>query len=309
MKKIFSFLLMALFSASMFAGSVTVKSTFTKATVPADNKVTDLEGKVTWNIATTVGDNSAGDPTYGTGASNKIECLKFGNKGTQYFSKVEFSTDYFKDYNVTSVKAYIVNNGKKVGTLTAKQGSVTIGSEEKEITNSAWVELTATGTKGAGGTLTVSYEVAQAFYISYIEVTYESDGDTPDPVAANFCQTEVGHLMEATAAQDSYVLLSIGSKNGKTIVRIDQDAAKNTAMFDYLQVTGLTQTGEDVAEGGATAMAVEFDTPALTNDSMTLEVLWSTVNWPGRWMVQNIRVAVAECESAVLRASYSYYLR
>lgn len=285
----------------MFAAPVTVKSTFTKATVPADNKVTDLEGKVTWNIATTVGDNSGGDPTYVTGKSNSIECLKFGNKGTQYFSKVEFSTDYFKDYNVTSVKAYIVNNGKKVGTLTAKQGSVTIGSEEKEITNSAWVELTATGTKGAGGTLTVSYEVAQAFYISYIEVTYEAgEGGGSTPVVANFCQTEVGHLMDAAPAQDSYVLLSIGSKNGKTIVRVDQDAAKNTAMFDYLQVTGLKSVGEDVAEGGATAMAVEFDTPALTNDSMTLEILWSTINWPGRWMVQNIRVAVAECEYAVI---------
>ena len=93
MKKIFSFLVMALFSASMFAGSVTVKSTFTKATAPADNKVTDLEGKVTWNIATTVGDSSAGDPTCVTGTSYKIECLKFGDKGTRYFSKVEFSTD------------------------------------------------------------------------------------------------------------------------------------------------------------------------------------------------------------------------
>lgn len=300
MKKIFSFLVMALFSASMFAGSVTVKSTFTKTTAPADNKVTDLEGKVTWNIATTVGDNSAGDPTYGTGASCKIECLKFGNKAKQYFSKVEFSTDYFKDYNVTSVKAYIINNAKKEGTLTAKQGSVTIGSEKKEITNSAWVELTATGTKGAGGTLTVSYEVAQAFCISYIEVTYESDGNTPEPVVANYCKTEVGHFANPSADPNSFVLLSIGSKGGKTIVRVDQDTEKNTAMFDYLQVTGLAQTGEDVAEGGAAAMAVEFDTPALTNDSMTLEILWSTVNWPGRWMVQNLRVAVAECEYAVV---------
>ena len=300
MKKIFSFLVMALFSASMFAGSVTVKSTFTKATAPADNKVTDLEGKVTWNIATTVGDNSAGDPTYGTGASYKIECLKFGSKATQYFSKVEFSTDYFKDYNVTSVKAYIINNAKKEGTLTAKQGSVTIGSEKKEITNSAWVELTATGTKGAGGTLTVSYEVAQAFCISYIEVTYESDGNTPEPVVANYCQTEIGHFAAENADPNSFVLLSIGSKGGKTIVRVDQDTEKNTAMFDYLQVSGLAQTGEDVAEGGAAAMAVEFDTPALTNDSMTLEILWSTVNWTGRWMVQNLRVAVAECEYAVV---------
>ena len=140
-------------------------------------------------------------------------------------------------------------------------------------------------------------------YLQLISVKFykESNGDTPaEPVVANFCLTEVGHLMEATPAQDSYVLLSIGSKGGKTIVRIDQDGEKNTAMFDYLQVTGLTQTGEDVAEGGVAAMAVEFDTPALTNDSMTLEILWSTVNWPGRWMVQNLRVAVADCQYAVV---------
>ena len=122
----------------------------------------------------------------------------------------------------------------------------------------------------------------------------------PAPAVANFCKTEIGHFAAENADPNSFVLLSIGSKNGKTIVRIDQDGEKNTQMFDYLQVTGLTQTGEDVAEGGAAAMAVEFDTPALTNDSMTLEILWSTVNWPGRWMVQNLRVAVAECEYAVI---------
>ena len=296
MKKILSFLMMALLSVSLFAADVTVKSTFTKATVPADNKVTDLDGKVTWSIATTVG---AGSPTYAVGKST-IECLKFGGSKTEYFSKVEFSTDYFKDYNVTSVALYVKNNGSKVGTLTAKQGDVTIGTKANEAATSDWNVMTATGTKGAGGTLVVTYEVEQASYISYIEVTYEGNGETPDPVVANYCKTEVGHLMEATPAQDSYVLLSIGSKNGKTIVRIDQDEAKNTQMFDYLQVTGLTQTGEDVAEGGAKAMAVEFDTPTPVNDSLTLEILWSTVNWAGRWMVQNLRVAVADCEYAVL---------
>ena len=103
------------------------------------------------------------------------------------------------------------------------------------------------------------------------------------------------------ADPNSFVLLSIGSKGGKTIVRIDQDAAKNTQMFDYLQVTGLATDGADVAEGGATAMAVEFATPDAVNDSITLEILWSTVNWDGRWMVQNVKVpATAACEYAVL---------
>lgn len=125
---------------------------------------------------------------------------------------------------------------------------------------------------------------------------------TPQPAVSPYCQTEVGHLFAENADPNSYILLSIGSKNGKTIVRIDQDAAKNSAMFDYLQVTTLATAGADVAEGGEKAMAVEFDTPAADADgNITLEILWSTVAWPGRWMVQNVKVpATAECEHAVL---------
>ena len=176
MRKIFSLMMVALFSATMFAADpVTVKSTFTKATVPAEDKVTDLEGKVTWDIATVVGDNSGGDPTYGTGKSSGVESLKFGNKGTQHFGKVTMSTNYYKDYNVTSVKLYVLNNGTKEGTLTAKQGDVTIGTAS-ETFGSAWTELEATGKKGNGGKLEVIYEVAQASYWSYIEVTYETAG-------------------------------------------------------------------------------------------------------------------------------------
>ncbi len=173
--------MVTLFSVAMFATDpVTVKSTFTKATAPANNQVTDLAGVVTWNISTTVGE---GEPTYATGKTSNIECIKFGASKSVYFSKVEFSTDYFTNYNVTSVKFYVANNGKKTGTLTAKQGNVTIGTASQEF-GSTWTELTATGTNGAGGTLTVSYEVEQASYVSYIEVTYEvaqSGGGDPDP--------------------------------------------------------------------------------------------------------------------------------
>lgn len=125
---------------------------------------------------------------------------------------------------------------------------------------------------------------------------------TPQPAVFPYCQTEVGHSFAENADPNSYVLLSIGSKNGKTIVRIDQDAAKNSAMFDYLQVTTLATTGADVDAGGEKAMAVEFDTPAADADgNITLEILWSTIAWPGRWMVKNVKVpATAECEHAVL---------
>ncbi len=125
---------------------------------------------------------------------------------------------------------------------------------------------------------------------------------TPQPAVSPYCQTEVGHFLAKNADPNSYVLLSIGSKNGKTIVRIDQDAAKNNAMFDYLQVTGLATAGADVDAGGEKAMAVEFDTPvADANGNITLQILWSTVAWDGCWMVENVQVpATAECEHAVL---------
>lgn len=173
--------MVTLFSVAMFATDpVTVKSTFTKATVPAANKVTDLEDVVTWDIATIVGDDSGGEPTYGTGKSSSVEAIKFGNKGTQYFSKVTLSTGYYNDYNVTSVKLYVLNNGNKAATLTVKQGDVTIGTDSKTF-GTTWTEMVATGTKGNGGTLEVIYEVAQASYWSYIEVTYEAAGGGEDP--------------------------------------------------------------------------------------------------------------------------------
>ena len=177
-----------------------------------------------------------------------------------------------------------------------------------------------------GGKVFEAYQVAPtdgktiAAVGDYVEVigditkyntTYETVGKTgtiaviPEPVEPStptYCQTEVGHFLAENADPNSYVLLSIGSKDGKTIVRIDQDTEKNTQMFDYLQVTGLVTAGADVAEGGEKAMAVEFDTPAADADgNIALEILWSTVNWDGRWMIQNLKVsATTECEHAVL---------
>lgn len=147
--------------------------------------------------------------------------------------------------------------------------------------------------------------------ITKYDTTYETVGKTGtitviaepvEPTTPTYCQTEVGHFLAENADPNSYILLSIGSKDGKTIVRIDQDTEKNTQMFDYLQVTGLVTAGADVTEGGEKAMAVEFDTPAADADgNITLEILWSTIGWEGRWMIQNLKVsATTECEHAVL---------
>lgn len=107
-----------------------------------------------------------------------------------------------------------------------------------------------------------------------------------------YWQKEIGHEAADNANADSYVLLSVYSNGeGKTIVKIEQDAAKNAQLFDYLQVTEKAQTGADVTEGGNTSMQVEFTTPTPDVDgNITLEILWSNVNNPGRWMVQNLKV-------------------
>ena len=167
-KKIFSLFATLLFAGSMMAASLI--STFNKSTDITDlTAVKDVAGVVTWKIVTTVG---AGEPTITKSTSNSVECLKFGNSKSVYFKPVVFSTDYFKDVHVTKVVVNLVNNGAKEGTFTAKQGSVTIGSESKNFGNTAWVALTASGAEGQGGTLELTYSVEQAFYISSIEVTY-----------------------------------------------------------------------------------------------------------------------------------------
>ena len=282
MKKLFTLFAAVLFAGSMMAAEVEIAN----ATFNGKNAT-----------------YTAGWTTTGTGVS-RTDCVVIGKDENITSPSIDLSA--YKSISITfKARRYgslsgskatisVAYGGAELGTIDVTSSSVgdVSGSIDYNVPDglaaSSFV-FTCTNATSAGST--------HGAGIGAITITGNTGGES---VAANFCLTEVGHLMEATPAQDSYVLLSIGSKGGKTIVRIDQDGEKNTAMFDYLQVTGLTQTGEDVAEGGVAAMAVEFDTPALTNDSMTLEILWSTVNWPGRWMVQNLRVAVAECEYAVI---------
>ena len=189
---------------------------------------------------------------------------------------------------VVSVRKY--SDSEKTFTI---QGKDYTADDGDDFTNATYTYETAT----AISSIVLGSTPKRIYFTS---VTVNCEGEDVPVTVANFCQTEIGHFAAENADPNSFVLLSIGSKGGKTIVRIDQDAAKNTQMFDYLQVTGLASTGEDVAEGGAAAMAVEFDTPTPVNDSLTLEILWSTVNWAGRWMVQNLRVAVADCQYATI---------
>lgn len=123
----------------------------------------------------------------------------------------------------------------------------------------------------------------------------------PTPSVSPYCSTEIGHLADPNAAAGSFILLSVGSDgNGHTIVNIKQDAAKNTAMFDYINIVGKKETGSDVATGGSDEMAIMFNTPTPDGDgNITFTLQWSTVDWGGRWQINDITVpANAICENA-----------
>ena len=300
MRKIFSLIAAVLFAGSMMAESITItpenfKSSYQEGTFTVSEVEFAYSGACY---------NSKGTPT------------GFAKQQFIQFRKQSSSSGAGELKNNTSMtlksiaiatqndKPFTLSVGTKADELSAAGDPVkTTGKYACKDNNDADIETDVTiYTFDVEGKNFFDFlNGANAQYVAYITIELGEGGVTPPAVVAPYCQTEVGHFFAANADPNSFVLLSIGSKGGKTIVRIDQDAAKNTQMFDYLQVTGLATDGEDVAEGGATAMAVEFATPAAVDDSITLEILWSTINWPGRWMVQNVKVpATAACEYAVL---------
>jgi len=180
----------------------------------------------------------------------------------------------------------VYNGADLMGEYTANSGQITITGLTPETAYTLDVKA-----KDASGNVSDNS----------MQVTFTTNAT---PVVENpYCGKEIGHLADPAAAADSYVILSIGADgNGNTIVNIKQAAAKNNVKFDYLQVTGLASEGTDVTTGGVTEMAVKFATPQADGDgNITLEILWSTVNWGGRWMVQNVKVpATATCATAVM---------
>ncbi len=290
---------------------VTVKSTFSKATTPSNNQVTDLESAVTWDIST---DGAVGSPSYAVGSADSKEGLKFGASKSVYYGKIDLSTDYFKNYNVKSVKLYVKNNGSKIGTLTAKQGSVTIGTQSNTSATNAWNEMTASGTTGEGGILTVSYEVAQASYINYIEVTYEVPVSTDcenkititkaaNPANGTFeidnsgevCIDEGNVTVNVTAIPDAHYHLAtvtstvgtIGSIAGNTceITDIDADTeigvtfAQDTKYVVTWNVNGNEDTKTNVYAGEKPVFPA---TPAACDAMSTTFIGWATAPWTGK---------------------------
>ena len=245
MRKLFSLLMVLFFGLGVvWATDKTVKSTFTSKTMPSDGTVTDLEGVVTWSVATEVG---VGTPEISGGTASGTSCLKFGSSGSNYFKKIELSTDYYKKHNVKSVVLYIRNNGKKTGTFTAVQGNDTIGFESKEF-GAEWTTLTAEKTKGEGGALKVIYEVQQASYLSYIEVLYE-EGDAVEcqnPVTVTKGE-EVNGKFKLSATEicgdgegEDVLVTGITPDEGYVFDEITTSAS-GTVDNDNKKVTGITE--------------------------------------------------------------------
>lgn len=181
------------------------------------------------------------------------------------------------------VTKYIVKNG---------------GSELGEYTPSAGVIVVEDLAASTNYTLTVfAKDAAGNVSASGIDVACNTSAAPTNP----YCNLEIGHMANPSADVNSFILLSVGSDgNGHTIVNIKQDNAKNSAMFDYINIVGKKEIGSDVATGGSDEMAIVFNTPTPDGDgNITFTLQWSTINWGGRWQIDNITVpATAICASA-----------
>ena len=180
------------------------------------------------------------------------------------------------------VKSFVVKNGNvELGSFTAVNNNITVNGLEPGTT----YQLTVFA-KDAADNISAEGII--------VEVTTSSIPRSP------YCETEVGHQGNVNADPNSFILLSIGSDGaGHTIVNIKQDAAKNTSMFDYINIVGIKEIGSDIATGGSDAMAILFNTPTPNAEgNITFTIQWSTVNWGGRWEYVATFPAEAICANA-----------
>ena len=180
------------------------------------------------------------------------------------------------------VKSFVVKNGNvELGSFTAVNNNITVTGLEPGTT----YQLTVYA-KDASDNISAEGII--------VEVTTSSIPMSP------YCETEVGHQGNVNADPNSFILLSIGSDGaGHTIVNIKQDAAKNSSMFDYINIVGIKDIGSDINTGGSDAMAILFNTPTPNAEgNITFTIQWSIINWGGRWEYVATFPAEAICANA-----------
>ena len=214
-----------------------------------------------------------GDPTPPTMIS--------ATKASQTYNTVVINVA--ADDNVGVTKYVIKNHSddSEVGEYTPAAGQITVEGLTPE-TAYDW-DVYA---KDAAGNVSVAG----------INVTFTTDA-APSNI---YCAYEIGHEGNPSADLNSFILLSVGSDgNGHTIVNVKQDDAKNSAMFDYINIVGKKDIGADVATGGSDEMAIVFPTPTPDGDgNIALDIQWSTINWGGRWQCHVELPADATCATA-----------
>ena len=236
-------------STSVWAADETWTHTFVSPEAISDNSIT--VDNATWTVTTTKGQ---GSPTMTAGNTYSKYGLKFGSSKSVYYGSVTFSTDYFNSYNVKSVTINVFNNGKKTGTLTAKQGNVNIGSASQEF-GTSWTDLTAHGSTGAGGALSFTYSVEQAFYIHSITVTYTTAAPTTCATptisipADAFVSTKNVTIDCATAGASIYY-----TTNG------DTPTTSSTAYTDPFEISATTTVKAIAVKDGLDNSAVASQT-------------------------------------------------
>ena len=197
--------------------------------IGTDNSITVNE--VTWNVSTVKGQ---GSPTISAGNSNKQYGLKFGSSATNYYSSVILKTSNFANKKVTKVVCNILNNGSKSGFLQAKQGDIIINTTSQTF-GQTWTDLTVDGEAehgkiGEGGDLEITYQVAQAFSLHSITVTYENMSNetftvTFNPGTNGTCATEslteasagAGVTLPVCTANEGYVFKGWAEEGGNIV--------------------------------------------------------------------------------------------
>ena len=134
-------------------------------------KTFTVDGSHVWSYANST---MVGSAAVTIGTANSKGCIKFGDAGARHYNPIVLTTDAFSDYKITKVSLDVNHNGKQAGSLTVKQGSITIGTASVSKFSGEWKTITCSQTnEGNGGTLEITYSVPQACYINKIQVWYE----------------------------------------------------------------------------------------------------------------------------------------
>ena len=197
----------------MWAADPTHTTNFTKDCSFASGTQNVTVNSATWTVTTTVG---SGSPSLSFGNTYSNGALIGGTGASKYFSTIKLTTSYFSTKNVKKVEVSLNGNTSVSKTVSAKQGSTTIGSETKNV-GTTWATYTCSGTAGAGGNLEVTITSgAASTAINSIIVTYTEGGTTHtlnkavSPTGAGSVELSATSLLENTGTATATATANTG---------------------------------------------------------------------------------------------------